>query len=138
MFIEKNQRTSPLRIVFVLAVAFLLTSCGGASSASNNIVEQYYSAIEGRDADTAASFFADGAVITTPSGRVITGIDAITAEFIPYDLQFMNRVEFLTDFTESNGKLLWSQEWHHVEGDTLANDCEITIENGKIVEWVFQ
>ena len=138
MFISKRQRVSLLRIASIFFIAFFATSCGGAGSASNNIVEQYYRAIEGRDADTAASFFADGAEITTPSGRFITGIDAITAEFIPYDLQFMDRVEFITDFTETNGKIFWSQEWYHVEGDTLANDCEITIENGKIVEWIFQ
>lgn len=35
MFIGKNQRNNLLKIVFTLAVAFLLTSCGDAGSASN-------------------------------------------------------------------------------------------------------
>ena len=138
MFIGKYQRASLFRITAVLVFALLIASCGGGGAASGNVVEQYYSAIENGDADAAASFFADGAVVTTPSGNVLNGIDAITAQFIPYDLQFMDRVEFLTDFTESNGSLSWSQTWHHVEGDTFTSDCEVTLENGNIVEWVFK
>lgn len=49
----------------------------------------------------------------------------------------MDRVEFLSDFTESGEKITWMQEWHHVEGDTFMSDCEVTTENGKIVEWLF-
>ena len=138
MFISKSQKFSLLKTVSIFAIVLLIASCGGAESVPTDIVMQYYSAIEDGDANTAASFFADDAVVVTPSGNVITGIDAIKTNFVPYDLQFMDRVEFLTDFTESNGKLLWTQEWHHVEGDTLANDCEVTLENGKIVEWVFR
>ncbi len=138
MFISTSQRFSLLRTAYLFAIVLLIVSCGGTESVPTDIVEQYYSAIEDGDANTAATFFANDAVVLTPSGKVITGVDAIKAEFIPYDLQFMDRVEFLTDFTENNGKLLWSQVWHHVEGDTLTNECEVTIENGKIVEWVFQ
>lgn len=138
MFTGKSQRVSLLGIASIFAVVFLAVSCGGGKSVSTDIVRQYYSAIENGDANSAASFFADEAVIVTPSGNVITGLDAIKAQFIPYDLQLMDHVEFLTDFKENNGKLTWSQVWHHVEGDTLSNDCEVTIENGKIVEWVFK
>ena len=138
MFICKKQSASLLRIASIFAIAFLTVSCGGAGSVPNNIVGQYYSAIENGDANIAASFFADEAVVTTPSGNILTGIDAIKTQFIPYDLQFMDSVEFLTDFTETDGKLLWSQAWHHVEGDTFESECEVTMENGKIVEWVFQ
>jgi len=137
--ISKSQKVCLLRAVSIFAIVLLTASCGGAESVPTDIiVSQYYSAIENGDANSAVSFFADGAVVVTPSGNVITGIDAIKAQFIPYDLQFMDRVEFLTDFTENNGKILWSQEWHYVEGDTFTNECEVTIENGKIVEWVFQ
>ena len=138
MFIGKGQRFSFLRIASIFVIVLLVASCGGIESVPTDIVMQYYSAIEAGDANIAASFFADEAVVVTPSGNVITGIDAIKAQFIPYDLQFMDRVEFLTDFTESNGKLLWTQEWHHVEEDSFVNECEVTIENGKIVEWIFQ
>lgn len=138
MFISRSQRIGLMRTVSIFAIALLFASCGGTESIPTDIVMQYYSAIEEGDADTAASFFADEAVVTTPSGNVITGIDAIETQFIPFDLQFMDSIEFLTDFTESNGKLLWTQEWHHVEGDSFTNECEVTIENGKIVEWIFK
>jgi len=138
MFIGKSQKASLLRIVSIFAIVFLTASCGTGGSAPNDIVRQYYRAIENGDGNAAASFFADDAVVVTPSGNVITGIDAIKETFIPYDLQLMDHVEFLTEFTENNGKLTWSQVWHHVEGDTLSNDCEVTVENGKIIEWVFK
>jgi len=137
MFISKNQRASLLRIASIFVIAFLAASCGGGGSVPTDIVAQYYGAIENGDADTAASFFADGAVAITPSGKVITGIDDIKAVFITYDLQNMDRVEFLTDFTESNGKLLWRQEYHQIDGTIIASECEVTIDNGKIVEWAF-
>jgi len=138
MFIHKNNL---LRIAFIFAIVLLTASCGGGGGgqeAPDNIVGQYYSAVENGDADAAASVFAENAMVTTPSGNVITGVDAIKSEFIPYDLQFMDHVAFLSDFTESNGKLSWTQEWHHIEGDTFTSDCEVTIENGRIVEWVFK
>jgi len=138
MFTGKSQRVSLLRITSIFAVVFLAASCEGGKSVSTDIVRQYYSAIEHGDANSAASFFADEAVVVTPSGKVINGIDAIKEVFIPYDLQFMDRVEFLSDFSESNGKLLWKQEYHHIDGDIFANDCEVTIVDGKIVEWLFQ
>ena len=134
MFISKN---SLLRIASLFLIVFLAASCGGGQEVPNNIVGQYYSAIESGDADMAASFFAEDAVITTPSGNVLTGKEAIVANFIPFDLQNMDRVDFLSDFTESNGKLTWTQEYHEVEGNSFSSDCEVTIENGKIVEWVF-
>ena len=137
MFIGKDQRVGLLSIVSIFAIAFVVASCGGGGSTPNNVVVQYYSAIEAGDADTAASFFADDVVITTPSGNVLTGIDSITGQFIPYDLQNMDRVEFLTDFTESNGKLSWSQAYHELGGNTFESKCEVTTENGKIVEWIF-
>ena len=137
MFSDKDQGFGLLRIVFIFALAFLVASCGGGGSTPNNIVTQYYNAIEAGDADTAASFFADDAVITTPSGNVLTGIDSITGQFIPFDLQYMDRVEFLTDFTESNGKLSWVQAYHELDGNTFESKCEVTIENCRIVEWKF-
>ena len=138
MFIGKNQRVRLLSIVSIFAIALLVTSCGGGGSTSNNIVRQYYSAIEAGDADAAASLFADNVVITTPSGNVLTGIDSITGQFIPFDLQYMDHVEFITDFTENNGKLSWSQAYYELDGNSFESDCEVTIENGKIVEWVFK
>lgn len=123
--------------VIIFAVVFLVASCGGDEPETNNPVRGYYLAIEEDDADTAASFFAENALIVTPSGNVISGVDEISSQFIPYDLQFMDRVEFLTDFTESDEKISWSQAWHHVDGDSFVNDCEITMEDGKIVEWHF-
>ena len=138
MFIAKYQRASLFRITAVLVFALLIASCGGGGAASGNVVEQYYSAIENGDADTAASFFADDVVVTTPSGNVLTGIDAVKERFIPFDLQFMDRVEFLTDFTESDGKLSWSQTYYEVNGNTFTSECEVTLENSRIVEWVFR
>ena len=103
MFIAKN---SLLRIASLFAIVFLTASCWRWSEDLNNIVGQYYSAIENGDADTAASLFAEqGVVVTTPSGNVLTGRDAVESNFIPYDLQNMDHVEFLSDFTENNGKL---------------------------------
>jgi hypothetical protein len=138
MFIGKSQRISLVKISFIFVIVVLTASCGGGGATSSNIVEQYYSAIKARDADAAAAFFADDAVVTTPSGNVLTGIDAIESNFIPFDLEFMDRVEFLSDFTESNGKISWTQNWHGNEGATFFSECEVTIENGKIVEWIFQ
>jgi len=138
MFISKSQRVSLLKIVSIFVIVFLAASCGGAESVPTDIVMQYYSAIENKDSNSAASFFADDAVIVTPSGKVITGIDEIKGAFIPYDLQNMDQVEFITDFTESNGKLSWSQTYHEVNGFTFTSDCEITLENGKIFKWTFQ
>ena len=123
--------------MILIIAALVLASCGGSGSGADNIVNEYYSAIENGDADAAASLFAEDAVIVTPSGKVLTGIDAIKSSFIPYDLQNMDRVEFLSDFTESGEKITWMQEWHHVEGDVFTSDCEVTTENGKIVEWLF-
>ena len=40
------------------------------------MVTEYYSAIENGDAEAAASLFAEDAIIVTPSGNVLTGIDA--------------------------------------------------------------
>ena len=137
MFISKSQRVSLLRIASIFVIAFFATSCGGAESVPTDIVRQYYSAIENEDSNSAASFFADDAVVVTPSGKVITGINEIKDVFIPYDLQNMDRVEFLTDVTESDGKLSWSQTYHEVNGFTFTSDCEITLENGKIVEWLY-
>ena len=133
MFIGKN---SLLRIVCLFAIVFLTASCGGGQEGPN-VVEQYYSAIENGDADAAASFFADDAMVTVPSGNVQNGIDAIASTFISIDLESMDRVEFLSDFTESNGKLSWTQEYHFVDGNSFSSECEVTIENDKIVEWVF-
>ena len=137
MFNNKNQRVSLLRIASIFVIVFLAASCGGGGSNSENVVEQYYGAIENGDADAAASLFAEDAVITIPSGYVLTGIDAITGQFIPFDLQFMDRVEFLSDITESNGKISWVQAYHEIDGNSFESRCEITLENGKIVEWVF-
>ena len=138
MFIGKNQKASLFRIASVFAVAFFIASCGGGRSMPSNIVGQYYSAIENGDADTAASLFASDAVVTTPSGNVLTGKDAITGQFIPFDLQYMDRVEFLTGITENDGKLSWSQTYYEIEGNTFTSECEMMLENGKIVEWIFQ
>ena len=138
MIISKSQAVSLLRTASIFAIVFLIASCGGAETVPTDIVVQYYNAIEDGDANSAALFFADEAVIVTPSGNVITGIDTIKGKFIPYDLQYMDRVEFLTDFTENNGTLSWSQVWHDYNGDTLENECEVTIEDGKIVEWIFK
>jgi len=138
MFNNKSQRVNLLRIASIIVIVFLAASCGGAESVPTDIVMQYYSAIENKDSNSAASFFADAAVVVTPSGKVITGIDEIKEVFIPYDLQNMDHVEFITDFTESNGKLSWSQTYHEVNGFTFTSDCEITLENGKIVEWLLQ
>jgi len=137
MLKSRNQRRRILGSLFMIIAAFVLASCGGSGSGADNIVNEYYAAIENGDAEAAASLFAEDAVIVTPSGNVLTGIDAIRSSFIPYDLQFMDRVEYLSDFTESGGKISWSQAWHHVEGDTFMSDCEVTTENGKIVEWLF-
>ena len=137
MFIGKSQSVILFRIASMFAIIFLAVACGGGQE-DPNLVEQYYSAIENGDADMAASFFAEDAVVTVPSGKVFTGIDAIKSEFIPYDLQYMDRVDFLSDFKESNGKLSWTQDWHGNEGDTFSFKCEVTVENGKIVEWVLQ
>jgi ketosteroid isomerase-like protein len=138
MFMSNSQTVSLLRTVFIFVIAFLTASCGGVETTPTDIVAHYYSAIKEGDANNAASFFADEAVIITPSGNVITGIDAIKGKFIPYDLQYMDHVEFLTDFTANNGTLSWSQVWHDYNGDTLENECEVTVENGKIVEWIFK
>jgi len=137
MLIGKVQKVSLLKVTLIFAIALLVTSCGGGGSAQNNVVQQYYSAIEAGNADAAAALFAEDAVITTPSGNVVTGLDAINGQFIPYDLNSMDRVEFLSDFTESNGKITWLQAYHELGGNTFESKCEVTIENGKIVEWVF-
>lgn len=137
MLKDRNQRHRILGSLILIIAAFVLASCGGSGSGEDNIVNEYYSAIENGDADAAASLFAEDAVIVTPSGNVLTGIDAIKSTFIPYDLQNMDRVEFLSDFSESGGKISWTQTWHHVEGDAFMSDCEVTTENGKIVEWLF-
>jgi len=138
MFNDKSQRVSLLRIASIFIIICLAASCGGAQAVPTDIVMQYYSAIENEDSNSAASFFADDALVVTPSGKVITGIDEIKEAFILYDLQNMDRVEFLTDFSESNGRLSWSQTYHEVNGFTFTSDCEITLENGKIVEWLLQ
>jgi ketosteroid isomerase-like protein len=133
---SKSQRISLSRSATIFAIAILVAACSGAEPDPADIVRQYYSAIEDGDADAAASLFSEAAVIVTPSGNTVRG-ESIKSEFIPFDLQFMDRVEFQTDFTESNGKVSWTQEWHHIEGGSFMNECEVTIEDGKIVEWLF-
>ena len=135
MFIRKIQKFSLLRITFVIAVALLVASCGGGGSTSGNVVEQYYAAIERGDADAAAALFAEDVVVTAPSGTVLTGMDAITARFIPYDLNNMDRVEFFTDFTEVDGRITWSQSYYEKNGTIWNVSCVVTVENGKIVDW---
>lgn len=137
MFIGKNQRTRLMRFIVIFTVALLVASCGGGST-SSNVVEQYYAAIENGDADAAAALFAEDAVITTPSGSVLTGIDAITGRFIPFDLQYMDRVEFFTDFTEVDGRISWSQTYYEKSGNSFNSTCVVTLENGKIVDWYFR
>ena len=124
-------------IILWIAITILLVSCGGTSPDSGAIVGQYYDAIENDDPDAAVALFADSATIMTPSGNTVSG-DSIKSQFIPYDLDFMDRVEILSDFIQSNGKVTWTQEWHHIEGDSFLNNCEVTVEDGKIVEWLFQ
>ena len=138
MFTIKIQKARLLKIIFIFVIALLVTSCGGGGTTSKNVVEQYYAAIENGDADAAAALFADDAVVTTPSGNVLTGIDAITGQFIPYDLNSMDRVEFITDFTETDGRLSWSQQYYEKSGNTFESSCVVTIENGKIVDWFFR
>jgi ketosteroid isomerase-like protein len=123
--------------VILLTIAILSASCSGAEPGPTDVVRQYYSAIEDGDADAAASLFSEEAVIVTPSGNTVRG-DLIKSEFIPFDVRFMDRVEFLTDFTESNGKVSWTQEYHSIEGNSFVNECEVIIEDGKIVEWLFK
>lgn len=135
---DVNERISSL---FTFAIIFTITimsaSCSGAKTSSIDIISRYYRAIEAGDADAAASLFSEDALIVTPSGKRVSG-DSIKSEFIPYDLQFMDRVDFQTDFTESNGKITWKQEWHHIDGGTsFINECEVTVQDGKIVEWLF-
>jgi ketosteroid isomerase-like protein len=98
---------------------------------------EYYEAIENDDPDAAAALFSDTATIVTPSGNTVSG-DAIKSQFIPYDLQFMDRVEFLSEFSQSNGNVTWTQEYHQIEGGSFQSDCVIKVEDGKIVEWLFQ
>jgi ketosteroid isomerase-like protein len=133
---SKGQRINLSRSATIFAIAILSASCTGAEPGPADIVRQYYSAIEDGDADAAAALFSEDALIVTPGGNIVRG-DSIKSQFIPFDLQFMDRVEFLTEFTESDGKVSWEQEYHHVEGNWFVNKCEVTIEDGKIVEWSF-
>jgi ketosteroid isomerase-like protein len=132
----KSERINLLRCATIFAIAILAAACAGAEPSPTDIVSQYYIAIEDGDADAAASLFSEEAVIVTPGGNTVRG-DSIKSEFILFDLQFMDRVEFLTDFTESNGKVSWTQEYHSIEDNSFVNECEATIEDGKIVEWLF-
>lgn len=138
MFKNKSQRVGLFRIATIFVIVFLAAACGGAESVPTDVVKQYYSAIENEDSNSAASVFAEDAMVVTPSGKVLTGIDEIKEAFIPYDLQNMDRVEFITGFTESNGRLSWSQTYHEVNGSAFTIDCMITLENGKIAEWFLQ
>ena len=134
---SRSQRSLPARFLVILTIALLLAACGGAAPEPGDVINQYYTAIENGDADAAAAVFAENAVIVTPNGNVVDGIDAITSQFIPFDLDFMDHVAYQSEFSESNGKITWTHEWHHVDGGVFVNDCEITLENGKIVEWLF-
>ncbi len=132
--ISKSKNHWTIVIIFVMAV--LLASCGGTTSDPGDIVMEYYTAIENGDADAAAAFFSEDAMVVTPSGNTLRSL-AIKSEFIPYDLQNLDHVDFQTDFTESDGKITWTQAYHHVDGSIFTSDCEVTVEDGKIVEWVF-
>jgi major membrane immunogen (membrane-anchored lipoprotein) len=129
-------RISQLFILWI-SISMLLVSCGGSAPDPGDLVMQYYNAIENDDSDAAAALFSDAATIVTPSGNTVSG-DAIKSQFIRYDLQFMDRVEFLSEFSQSNGKVTWTQEYHQIEGNSFLTDCEIKVEDGKIVEWLFQ
>lgn len=132
--LRKDKRIHLFRSAIIFAMAILLASCGGMKSDPGDIVMEYYTAIENGDADAAAALFSETARAVVPSGTTFTG-DEIT-QFISYDLQFMDHVEFQTDFTESNGKITWTQEYHHVDGNSWVQKCEATIEDDKIVEWL--
>jgi len=132
--LSKDKRIHLFRSAFIFAMSILLAACGGTTSDPGDIVMEYYTAIENGDADAAAEQFSETATVVVPSGTIFTG-DEIS-EFIFFDLQFMDHVEFQTDFTESNGKITWFQIYHHVDGDTWVQKCEVTIEDDKIVEWL--
>lgn len=62
-----------LRFMVLLAIGVILGGCGGSEPTPEDLVMEYYAAIEAGDADLAASVFADDAVIVIPSGNVLTG-----------------------------------------------------------------
>ena len=135
--ISKKNRGLLLRGVITLAITFMIASCAGGGGESGNVVTQYYDAVSAGDADAAAALFAEDAMVVIPSGNTLTGLDDITSSFIPYDLENMERVDFQSEFTESDGKVLWTQEYVQKDGFSFVSNCEIILENGKIIEWRF-
>lgn len=131
-----NKKISFGSMAIIFAITFLLASCANDQSDSTNIISEYYSAIEAGDAEAATALISEDAMIVTPSGNTLSGESGRT-QFINYDLDFMDRVDFESDFTESGGKIMWSQTYHHIDGSSFGSDCEVTVQDGKIVEWVF-
>jgi ketosteroid isomerase-like protein len=133
---DMKRRTSIFPTVLIFAITLLFTSCTGTETSPIDIVSQYYNAIEAGDADAAAAFFSEDAMIVTPSGNTLQG-ESGKDQFINYDLQFMDHVDFQSEFTENDGKIMWKQEYYHIDGNTFVSDCEVTVQDGKIVEWIF-
>ena len=135
--LKKENRTLLFGLATIVALAVILTSCAGTASEPGEIVRQYYSAIENGDADAAAALFSETAEIVTPNGNMVSG-DEIESQFISFDIQSMDSVVFLSEFSESNGKITWTQRYFFTGGNSFLCECEITIKDGKIDEWLFE
>ena len=135
--ISRNRWRFLSRFVITLAIALLIASCASGGSATGDAIRQYYDAINAGDADAAAALFAEDAVVVVPTGNTLTGIEAISSTYILFDLENMEKVDFQSEFTVSSDKVLWTQEYTMKDGSSFVSNCEVTLKNGKIVEWVW-
>jgi ketosteroid isomerase-like protein len=123
--------------VVILAFSFFSASCASSPPQPGNIVRQYYEAIENGDVDAAAALFTQDASITTPGGNIVSG-EEIKSQFISFDIESMEKVEYQTVFSERGDSLTWTQKYTNVFGSTFFSNCQILLEDGKIAMWTFK
>lgn len=135
---KRSHGRSTLLTLLLFASLLVLTACGASvAEKGETIIKDYYAAIEAGDAETAASFFAEDVVIVLASGGLLKGINEAKSTFIPYDLDNLDSVSFLSDFSDRDGWILWNQRYDLKTGGTYLYECEIKIEDGKITNWRF-
>jgi hypothetical protein len=134
--LKRSHGRSILFSLLLFASLLVLTSCGAsAAEMGETLYKDYIAAIEAGDGETAASYLAEDVEILLASGNLINGINEARSSFIQYDLDNLDSVTYLTDFTERDGWIVWSERYELKNGGSWEFECKLKFEDGKITKF---